>query len=187
MKRTLDGNIGSFLQSYLVDADFDNENTLLSLERAIDELNRNFSRINTNGDKRKYLSKLKGEISASESWIKANLELTDLRKQSLESFKKNVKLLLNSLPKETLSKEKLEWASSPSILGFLVCELASKGYIKAPLHNGEVNASELARICLKIFDTNSTHGTLRKECNPQSNSLRDKKFKFTIPYADDLK
>jgi hypothetical protein len=87
-----------------------------------------------------------------------------------------------------VKKEKVKWKASPALFGFIFNELAFKGFIEQPLKNGEVNSTGYSRILKSIFDIDSTEGTLKKEFNPNSNSLSEtKKVKFTIPELYDLK
>jgi hypothetical protein len=78
-------------------------------------------------------------------------------------------------------KEKLVWLGKPAQLGFIINELIENGYIK------ELSYSKLSKICLELFDINTTKGNLENELNPNKNSLSPKKQKiFKIPPMDEL-
>lgn len=80
-----------------------------------------------------------------------------------------------------LPKEKLVWLGKPAQLGFIINELIENGYIK------ELSYSKLSKICLELFDINTTKGNLENELNPNKNSLSPKKQKiFKIPPMDEL-
>ena len=83
--------------------------------------------------------------------------------------------------------QKLKWNCSPSILGWLITELANKGYIEYPIHNGDPNPTGLAKMCFSIFELDTTKENLIKEFNSNKNTLSDtKRAKFTIPVLKDL-
>ncbi|MCX6234985.1 MAG: hypothetical protein NT175_09745 [Bacteroidetes bacterium] len=83
--------------------------------------------------------------------------------------------------------EKIIWKGTPSVFGYLFHELIAKGFIEPPLHNGEINYTKCARLCLKYFDIKTTEGTLINMINPEKCNLSEtKKAKFTIPEINDL-
>jgi hypothetical protein len=79
-------------------------------------------------------------------------------------------------------KEKLVWLGKTAQLGFIINELVENGYIK------ELSYSKLSKICLELFDIETTKGNLENEINPNKNSLsNNKKNWFKIPPMSDLK
>ena len=107
--------------------------------------------------------------------------------KSLKFWKGEFEKMQNENAKQNVNVEKLKWNCSPSILGYLITELANKGYIEYPLYNGEINPTGLAKICFAIFDTNSTLDNLKKEFNPNKNTLSEtKRKKFKIEELKDL-
>jgi hypothetical protein len=95
------------------------------------------------------------------------------------NLKRNTKDIGTNEPE--LPKEKLVWLGKPAQLGFIINELIENGYIK------ELSYSKLSKICLELFDINTTKGNLENELNPNKNSLSPKKQKiFKIPPMDEL-
>ena len=82
---------------------------------------------------------------------------------------------------------KLKWKATPALFGYIFLELAKKGYIDFPLHNGEINPTGLAKICFEIFEIDTTRDNLIKEMNENKHTLSDtKREKFAIPELKDL-
>lgn len=90
-------------------------------------------------------------------------------------------------PVQNNNSNKLKWKGTPASFGYLIFELAKKGFIDFPLHNGEINPTGLAKKCYQLFDINTTESNLIKEMNPNKNSLSDtKRAKFSIPNLEDI-
>ena len=84
-------------------------------------------------------------------------------------------------------RDKIKWLGTPSQFGYIFLELVKQGFIELTLHNGDSNFTELARRCYKYFDIDTTPENLKKEMNPNKNTLSDtKRAKFTIPNLSDL-
>lgn len=84
--------------------------------------------------------------------------------------------------------QKLIWNGSPSLLGYLITELANRGFIEYPLRGGEPNYAGLAKQCFEIFELDTTLENIKKEFNPNKNTLSPvKRSKFKIPELKDLK
>ena len=47
---------------------------------------------------------------------------------------------------------KIKWKCNPRIVGFIITQLADKGYIEYPLRNGKINKTGLGIICWQHFD-----------------------------------
>jgi hypothetical protein len=111
--------------------------------------------------------------------VKFHAEYLQFLKQQLKELEEG---------KSKLQFKKLKWNCKPAILGFLITELANKGFIEYPLHNGEINPTGLAKICFELFDCATTKDNLVKEFNQNGkNTLSEiKKIKFRIPELTDL-
>ena len=110
----------------------------------------------------------------------------DLVLNLVEKLQPNEKLKSNEQTSST-DIQKLKWNCPPSVLGWLITELANKGYIEYPLYNGEPNPTGLAKTCFGIFELDTTKENLIKEFNSNKNTLSDTKIaKFTIPVLKDL-
>lgn len=82
---------------------------------------------------------------------------------------------------------KLKFNGSPALFGFLITELAKKGYIEYPLRSGDPNYTGLAKICFSLFEIQTTSENLIREFNPNKNSLSEtKRRKFSIPEKSDV-
>jgi hypothetical protein len=131
------------------------------------------------------------------NWQKATIETVRIfcEVNFLIQQKKFLKEKLNEIqdtPHETnieikLKMKKLKWNCSPSILGYLITELAKKGFIEYPLRGGEPNYTGLAKLCLELFDVETTPENLIREFNPNKMSLSEtKRIKFRIPELSDV-
>lgn len=81
-----------------------------------------------------------------------------------------------------------KWLVSPAIIGFVVHELVTKGYLEFPLRNGEINYAGIAKSIWERFETETTAENLAREINPKMKSLSSiKEVKFKIPQASDMK
>lgn len=120
-----------------------------------------------------------------------------LKKETLTYFHKWLKEKKQELGKETNSPiiqkvnekqmEKMKWKCSPALVGFIITELANKGFIDFPLHNGEINPTGLAKICFELFNCDTTKENLIKEFNQNKNTLSEtKRAKFLIPELKDI-
>ncbi len=90
--------------------------------------------------------------------------------------------------KQSRGIEKLKWNCSPSLLGFIITELANKGFIQYPLWNGDINPTGLAKQCFNLFEIDTTEENLIKEFNPKKCTLSEtKRAKFTFPEIKDVK
>lgn len=67
--------------------------------------------------------------------------------------------------------EKLQWLGTPAQFGYVLLELAKKGYIKIPQTGGQDSFRKFAAYCNQLFDIDTTIANLEKELNPKSNSL----------------
>src|ERR1035437_6373689 len=83
-------------------------------------------------------------------------------------------------------KNLIKWNSSPSHFGFIISELINKGYFEnLPIHNGEVNYSEIARLFSSVIDFNSSEQILLKSFNPNNEKISETvKNKFSIPNCE---
>jgi hypothetical protein len=73
---------------------------------------------------------------------------------------------IEEIEKIDLSK-KIKWKGKPSQFGFLILELAGKGWIDLPTNSYKSGAKYL----LEIFDVDTTFQNLENEINPNKNSL----------------
>ncbi len=89
----------------------------------------------------------------------------------------------------TKKENLIKWNSSPSHFGFIISELINKGYFEnLPIHNGEVNYSEIARLFSSIVDFNTSEQNLLKSFNPNNEKISETvKKKFEIPKCEDIK
>lgn len=125
------------------------------------------------------------EYNFNENERRKREEILEIKKNLIEQIKQG----RNETATTTNNIKKLKWNCSPSILGYLITELANKGFIEYPLHNGEINPTGLAKICFDIFEIDSSKENLIKEFNSNKNSLSDTKRAkfFSLPELKDLK
>jgi hypothetical protein len=85
--------------------------------------------------------------------------------------------------------EKLKWIGTTAQFGFIINELATKGFIEFPQTHKELSISKLAKLCLNSFNIDTTKGTLENALNPEKPQyLPETKCKsFAIPNINDLK
>jgi hypothetical protein len=85
--------------------------------------------------------------------------------------------------------EKLKWIGTIAQFGFIINELATKGFIEFPQTHKELSISKLAKLCLNSFNIDTTKGTLENALNPEKPQyLPETKCKsFAIPNINDLK
>jgi hypothetical protein len=85
--------------------------------------------------------------------------------------------------------EKLKWLGTTAQFGFIINELATKGFIEFPQTHKELSISKLAKLCLNSFNIDTTKGTLENALNPEKPQyLPETKCKsFAIPNINDLK
>lgn len=89
---------------------------------------------------------------------------------------------------------KIKWLGNASHLGYIIYQLADKGFIEYPLHIGEVNYTGLAERLLNAFefkDKTPPKKYLSEQINPDSenNKLSNAnklKLKLNIPNLQDL-
>jgi hypothetical protein len=101
--------------------------------------------------------------------------------------------LLILTPTPTTSP-KLKFKCKPAVAGYLISELIRQDYIEIPLHNGDINMTELGRICSQIFELPEGFKTnaegWRKVLdvdNNTGNQLTDiKRAKLKLPPRTDL-
>jgi len=84
--------------------------------------------------------------------------------------------------------QKLKWKGTPSQFGHIFYELAKKGFIDTPMWRGQINKSELARICWGLFEIKSKSiENLAKELSADDNSLTHaNKELIKIPHISEL-
>lgn len=87
-------------------------------------------------------------------------------------------------------KLKLDWLGTPAQLGFIMKELADKGFIKIPqMKNGKPNMSAFERVILDCFNGDFGNSVIRQAITDgtDSNSLvASNKAKFTFPHISEL-
>jgi hypothetical protein len=110
----------------------------------------------------------------------------------LNKFIKEQEIIYNLIPPEQLPVKKeaqIKWKSSPIHFGYVINEFINNGFFdELPLHNGEVNYSEIARLFGSIINFDTTEQTLQKAFNPQNDKLSETvKKKFVIPLLKDIK
>lgn len=95
--------------------------------------------------------------------------------------------LKESLNVTQATRNKITWKGTPSQFGYLFLELTKQGFIELPSHAGNGSYSGLAKRCFESFDIKTTVENLKKEMNPDKNSLsQGKRVKFTIPNISEL-
>lgn len=78
---------------------------------------------------------------------------------------------------------KLKWEGTPSQFGFIIDMLIQGGYLKRPTSSYKKDAEYYS----KIFDIDTTKGTLEKELSEKTNSIITKnRKKIIIPPKDEL-
>ena len=111
-----------------------------------------------------------GQMKRLEEWIRGK--------------KKELKEGLNVFPDPTV---KIKWNGTPSQFGYLFLELVKQGYIELPTYAGNGSYAALAKKCFESFDIKTTPDNLKKEMNPEKNSLsHSKQARFTIPNISEL-
>jgi hypothetical protein len=88
-----------------------------------------------------------------------------------------------------LKAEKLRWSGTPSQFGYLLLELAKKGFIDLPTTGGEASYAKYAKVSSELFDfqTPTTLENLKKEFNPNKNTLSETvRSKFSIPELTEI-
>lgn len=107
----------------------------------------------------------------------------------LKWLKERVEVLSNQKNDVEPTANRIKWNSSPYHFGFIINELINKGYIgNTPMHNGETNYSEIARMFGSIIDFDTSDQNLTKSFNPNNEKISETvKSKFTIPECKDIK
>ena len=87
------------------------------------------------------------------------------------------------------SVKKLKWLCSDSIAGYIITELIDKGYIEAPITDGERSFAKTAEVCSDLFEfTTTSEEYLEFVLNPGRNRLSEiKKQKLLLPDAEQVK
>jgi len=79
---------------------------------------------------------------------------------------------------------KIKWKASPAIVGCIIDELISKGYIERPTSSYAKDVN----VYMQLFEINSTPATLAKELSDRTNSLcANNKSKLTLPKIEQLR
>jgi hypothetical protein len=79
---------------------------------------------------------------------------------------------------------KLKWKASPAIVGCIIDELISKGYIERPTSSYAKDVN----VYMQLFDIDSTPATLAKELSDRTNSLcANNKTRLTLPKIEQLR
>jgi hypothetical protein len=82
---------------------------------------------------------------------------------------------------------KLKWTGKPAQLGYIMNELAEKGFIEIPKTRGDISYSRFAKVLLELFEIETTKANLENEVNPDKNSLGNlNRKKLSIPNLNDL-
>jgi hypothetical protein len=115
----------------------------------------------------------------------------DLSMWDLVNYLHDEKAQFSELADLESDKLKLDWLGTPSQLGFIISELAKKGFIKVPqLKNGKPNMASFERAILNCFDGDFGKGVVYQaisEFGSDTNKLVDSnKAKFVIPERSDL-
>ncbi len=77
------------------------------------------------------------------------------------------------------TNKKIKWIGKPSQLGYLIGSLAELDYIEAPKNkDGEINYTQFSKDLLEIFDIKTTHQSLSKYLNLDSDKSQEIKRKF---------
>jgi hypothetical protein len=161
--------------------------------------------ISGNGIEYYKAEKLEGEFIISESVIKnRNYDFRLFYHQAamfgfVPKFKRIIKIL-KKLTKQNdtdiNNDQMITWKASPNVLGYLVSELASKGYLKTPIYQGKTNNSALTKQILNTFKFSSKTPTFDGlkpyviKCSSQNEDLDFKlrNLGWDIPeYHDDSK
>jgi hypothetical protein len=118
-------------------------------------------------------------------------KLPELKKELKELEKEQIEL---SMPIENTSAKRLKWLGNTSHLGFIMYQLANKGFIEFPNYNGEINYTGLAERLLNAFefkDKQPTKKYLSEQINPESENnkiseITKGKLKINITDLQDL-
>ncbi|QJB41726.1 hypothetical protein HF324_29330 [Chitinophaga oryzae] len=120
---------------------------------------------------RKWLFKIKKIATAAQILRELTNKLTELKE----------------LPANQITTDppvKIKWKGSPALLGCIIEELISKGYMERPTSSYLKDAA----VYLQIFDIDTTPATLAKELSDRTNSLcAENKLKFSLPKKEHLK
>ncbi len=82
---------------------------------------------------------------------------------------------------------KLKWSGKPAHLGYIMNELAEKGFIEIPKTRGDISYSRFAKVLLELFDIDTTKENLEREVNPNKSSLGNlTRIKLSFPNLNDL-
>ncbi len=81
-------------------------------------------------------------------------------------------------------RPRLKWLAGPAYLAHVITMLIDSGYVEPPKHDGKetTNLTALSKLCLEIFELQTTPGNLRKELDSNRNTVPvSNKRKFQIP------
>ncbi|MPR32402.1 hypothetical protein [Salmonirosea aquatica] len=85
--------------------------------------------------------------------------------------------------------EKIEWIASQRALGYIMYELASKGYIKVPQKSdGEIDYTAFSELLKQAFSGIKSTDNLRQALNPDSDKRlsEEKQKRFRIPDVKEI-
>lgn len=89
--------------------------------------------------------------------------------------------------KLVLSIDKIKWLGSPSQFGYIFGQLVDNGFIEMPISKGRPTFAAFAKICMKVFEIDTTIETLEKEISLKTNNLDPSSKKvFKFPHIRDL-
>ena len=123
-------------------------------------------------------------------WIEELAEtplLIEYFKSHYKPVKETIDEALKELKSNEIKVERLIWMGKPAHFGFIFRELVDKGYIEEPKTYGDHSNRRLARVCMELFDIETSEDYLINSLDPAKNSLsRNNKNKFNIPNRTDL-
>lgn len=182
-------NLKGFLDHYLIADKLNISDLEVSLSATNTEIDKNVGDLmGSSKELKKYFKDLLELLDVKRTEInKTNLSQKSIRIKQLEKIINKVKKLIKLHTNSDDKKLSLKWKGSPALLGAFINELIDGQYIETPMYNGETNYSQIARICNKFFEVDTTLANLIKEINPVSNSLsKTKKEKIKLPERTDL-
>lgn len=107
------------------------------------------------------------------AWLNTNYRIftPNKYKEIKSGFDEFIELHIEEKEIEEIQKidlpKKIKWRGKPSQFGFLILELAGKGWIDLPTNSYKSGAKYL----MEIFDVDTTNNNLENEINPKKNSL----------------
>lgn len=95
--------------------------------------------------------------------------------------------LTDNLKMDSKKNAKLKWSGRAAHLGYIMNELAEKGFIEIPKTNGDPSYNKFAKVLLELFEIETTPSNLANEVNPNKNTLgKTNRLKFKVPNITDL-